>query len=53
MDNGIACESVNEISGDCETGEAVCDLRGVPGLCTLEFVKIESSGSGMQNRIRL
>lgn len=28
MDNGIACESVNEITGECETGEAFATCAG-------------------------
>lgn len=28
MDNGIACESVNEVTGDCETGEAFATCAG-------------------------
>jgi len=28
MDNGVACESVNEESGACETGEAFATCAG-------------------------
>ena len=28
MDNGVACESVNEVTGECETGEAFATCAG-------------------------
>ena len=28
MDNGMACESVNEDTGECETGEAFATCAG-------------------------
>ncbi len=36
MDNGVACESVHEDSGECVTGFAFADCAGFPAYALME-----------------
>jgi len=39
LDNGIACESVNEVTGECETGEAFATCAGFLAYALWEALK--------------
>jgi meiotically up-regulated gene 157 (Mug157) protein len=47
MDNGVACESVNEKTGDCETGEAFATCAGFLAYALWNALKQKPETGGM------